>query len=365
MSGSGATFWRALPAALSREELALWCSSIPGPVAVTGGTGFIGSHVVGALVDGGVPLRLLVRDPGKISGRAGAAEVVAGDLNREGALSRLLSGCRGVVHLAGLVRSASPAAFDLANRAGTERLVETLAGTSPDARLVYLSSLAAIGPSPDPGGVGPEAPPRPVSAYGRSKLAGEAAVRAHPGVWVILRPPTTYGPRETDVLQFFRLVALGLVPYPRGERFVTVAYVADVVRAVLAALAGAGDRRTVHLGAPAPGSLRGMLEIIAETGGLTIRALPLPALAVRAVALGGDVLHLLGVRRVTLTSDKARELLARHWVARTEDSLRALGLAGTVPLRDGFAATWAWYRDAGWVPHAKIRARTGRHSERL
>ncbi len=364
MSGSGATEWRALPAALSRDELASWCSLIPGPVAVTGATGFIGSHVVDALLQGGVPLRLLVREPGKLAGLAGAAEVVAGDLNREGALSQLLSGCRGVVHVAGLVRSASPAAFDLANRAGTERLVETLARTAPDARLVHLSSLAAAGPSPDPGGVGPEAPPQPISAYGRSKLAGEAAVRAHPGVWVILRPPTTYGPRETDVLQFFRLVAKGLVPYPSGERLVTVAYVADVVRAVLAALAGAGDRRTLHLGAPAPGTVRNMLESIAEAGGMRIRALPVPPFLVRAIALGGDVLHLMGARRAALTSDKARELLARHWVARTEDSLRALGVGGTVSLRDGFAATWAWYREAGWVPHAKIRTRTGLHSER-
>ncbi len=365
MSESSATRWRALPAAVSPDELAMWRPRIPALVAVTGATGFIGSHLVDTLLEAGVSLRLLVRDRAKLPERARReAEVVLGRLDEPDALARLLSGCGAVAHLAGVVRGGSPAPFDLANRVGTENLVRALAESSPSARLVYLSSLAAVGPSPDPAGVGPEAPARPVSAYGRSKLAGEAAVRTHRGPWVILRLPTIYGPRETDVLQFFRLVALGLVPIPAGERYLTVAHVADVVRAILAALAGCGDRCTLHIGDPTPGTLHGMLAVLAESGGLSVRTVQVPALVARAVGLGGDVLQRLGIRRVAITTDKARELLARHWTARTEDSLRTLGVAGSVPLPVGFAATWAWYREAGWVPRAKIRPRNGRHPER-
>jgi hypothetical protein len=77
---------------------------------------------------------------------------------------------------------------------------------------------------------------------------------------------------------------------------------------------------------------------------------------VRSLGLGGDVLQRLGFRSVAMTGDKARELLARHWSARTADSLRALGLGGFVPFPDGARATWAWYRQQGWLPHAKMRA---------
>jgi nucleoside-diphosphate-sugar epimerase len=202
-----------------------------------------------------------------------------------------------------------------------------------------------------------------VSSYGRSKLAGERAVHEHRGTWVVLRPPTTYGPRDTDVLQFFRLAARGLVPIPAGERYLTVAHVSDVVRAILAALAGAGDRRVLHVGDPTPATMRGMVACLAESGGLRVRTLPFPAALVRAAGLAGDLLQWIGLRGVAMTSDKARELVARHWTARTEETLEALGLAGVVPVATGFAATWTWYRESGWVPRATMRARKKLHSE--
>ncbi len=358
MSGSDGARWRALPTAITPEELGPWCRKVPVPVAVTGATGFVGSHLLQALLDGGVRPRLLVREPSRLPERARVqAEVVLGDLNDRDALARLVTGCGVVIHAAGLVRGVRAAQFDRANRIGTENLVEAIRGHVPAARLVHLSSLAAAGPSTEPLGRQPGDPPNPVSRYGRSKLAGEAAVRRHGGSWVILRPPGTYGPRDTDILQFFRLAARGVVPIPAGERFLTVAFVADVVRAILAALSGAGDGRTLYLGDPVPRTLRAMVATLAETGGVRARCLSVPPVLVRTAGLGGDLLQLLGLRRVPMTTDKARELLARHWSARTAESLATLCLEGFVPFEAGATATWAWYRDQGWVPRAKIRAR--------
>jgi len=358
MNEDGPAWWRALPVAIAADELGRWFRGIPSPLAVTGATGFVGSHLVDALLDGGARPRMLVRDPSRLPERARAhAETVVGNLEDHDALARLVSGCAGVVHLAGLVRGAGAAHFDRANRVGTESLVRALREHAPRARLVHLSSLAAAGPSRDPQGRRPEEPPRPVSAYGRSKLAGEAAVQAHGGPLVILRPPAIFGPRDTDVLRFFRLVARGVVPIPSGERWVTFAYVADVVRAILAALAGAGDGRVLNLGEPAPRTLRSLIGTLAEAGGVRARCVSVPPVVVRATGVGGDLLQLFGMRGVAMTSDKARELLARHWSARTSESLAALGLEGFVPFEVGAAHTWSWYRDRGWVARAKIHAR--------
>ena len=350
MNGNGASPWCALPPAIGPEELAAWCPAVAPPVVVTGATGFVGTHVVAALIEAGVRPRLLVRDPTRLAERHRAeADAVRGGLDDIGALGELVAGCGTVIHLAGLVRSAREARFDRVNRVGTENLVAVLGRAAPAARLVHVSSLAAVGPSREPAGSAPEDEPHPISAYGRSKLAGEAAARGHAGPWVILRPPAVYGPHDIDVLHFFRMAARGLVPIPGGERWVSVAYVADVVRGVLAAAAGGADGRVCHLGEPEPMAMADLVRALAASGGLRVRVVEVPGAVVRVLGLGGDLLQKVGMRRIALTSDKARELLGRHWSARTAASLAALGLSGYVPLVVGAAETWAWYRRHGWI----------------
>ncbi len=355
MSGGERPGWQTLPPEIGREELEAWVPQIARPVALTGATGFIGSHLASALAASGARARLLVRDPARLlPSLREASDVVTGDIEDPTSLARFVDGCAVVIHLAGRLRAAREIDFDRTNRAGTESLVAALRERAPHARLIHVSSLAAAGPSPEPAGRRPDDQPAPVSAYGRSKLAGEAAARAHSGPCAILRPPTVYGPRDIDVLQFFRLAAKGWVPLPAGERWVSVAHVADVVRAILAAAADGTVGGVLHLGEPEPCEMRRLIALLADAGAVRARIVPLPPVLLRAAGLGGDLLQRLGFRDVAVTRDKARELLARHWSAQTAGSLRALGAVGFVPFPDGARATWAWYRQHGWLPHAKI-----------
>jgi nucleoside-diphosphate-sugar epimerase len=350
-----ASDWRELPPAVGDGELGRFVPGIAVPVAVTGATGFVGSHLVEALVRAGRRPRVLARNPARLDPASReSVEIVVGDLDDRPALSRLVEGVGTVIHLAGVVRAGRPAEFDAANRDGAAGLVAARDERAPGAFFVHVSSLAAAGPSLRPEGRAADEPATPVSAYGRSKLAGEQAVRRSTGPWAILRPPAIYGPRDTDVLQFFRLAARGLVPLPSGERWVTMAHVADIVRAVLVAAAARPAGRVFHLGEPRPQRMDELLSRLAGAGGVRARIVPVPAWALRLAGRAGDLAHALGVRSVALTSDKARELLARHWSADTGPSLRALGIDGFVPFERGAAQTWAWYRDHGWLPRAKI-----------
>jgi nucleoside-diphosphate-sugar epimerase len=270
-----------------------------------------------------------------------------GDLK---ALKRLVSGAGTVVHLAGVVRAGRAVDFDRGNRDGTAHLVAAMGEAAPSARLIHVSSLAAAGPSPRPGGVGPEVEPAPISWYGQSKLAAELEARAlaGDGWWTIVRPPAIYGPRDTDVFEFFRMASRGLIAMPGGERWLSVAWVGDIVRSILAAAAGAPGR-IYHVGEPEPILLDELLAELCRAGGVSARMVTIPPTLVRAVGAVGSGLQRIGWRRLALTGDKTRELLARHWTAKTADSMESLGVRGATTFADGASVTWGWYRERGWL----------------
>jgi nucleoside-diphosphate-sugar epimerase len=196
-------------------------------------------------------------------------------------------------------------------------------------------------------GAGPIVDPNPVSHYGRSKHAAELEARRAPW-WVILRPPAIYGPRDTDVLEFFRMADRGLAAIPAGERWISVAHVADVVRAVLAA-ASAKPSTVYHLGEPEPYRIDDLLRRLADAGGKRVRILRAPSVLVRILGAASGVMWRFGWRGAALTPDKARELLARHWTAKTRESLAALGIDRWVEFSAGASETWSWYRRHRWL----------------
>lgn len=324
--------------------------SLVAPVALTGGTGFVGSHLVDVLCAGGVEPRVLVRsrDRARWISRC-PVRWVDGDLGDAEALRRLVEGAGTVIHLAGVLRGANAARFMEGNRDGTRRLVEAVSQHAPGAGLVQVSSQAAVGPADREVGATVDIEPNPISAYGRSKWAAEQSVRRFDGRWSVLRPPAVYGPRDTDVFEFFKMASRGLLAAPRGERWVTLAHVADVVRAVLATAVVGGAGATYHVGALNARPMTTVLRAIAETGGLTARLVPIPTSICRGVGWAGSALRRLGMANIPLSRDKIEEILAQHWVLETRSSLRRLGLAEPISLEGGLGETWDWYRRIGWL----------------
>jgi hypothetical protein len=98
-----------------------------------------------------------------------------------------------------------------------------------------------------------------------------------------------------------------------------------------------------------PLRLEDLVSMLSEAGGLRARTVRLPAALITGAGLLGSTLQRLGWRRVALTADKGRELLARHWTSHTASSLEALGVDELMPFNLGAASTWSWYRYRGWV----------------
>lgn len=321
---------------------------------VTGATGFIGSHLVEALLAKGWEVRALARATSDRRWLQGRSVVwVEGDLGDGSGLAEAVRGVDLAVHAAGLTKARSGREYFAVNARGTERLVRACLEASPrPRRLLYVSSLAAVGPSDGAGPVAEEDPPRPLTAYGESKLQGEAAAlqAAGPLEVVIVRPPAIYGPRDRDILQFFRWASRGIVPLVGApNRRLAICHVDDLVRAlVLAADRPAGGGRVYHVAGEADPTWAEIGRAVARAVGGRARLVRVPVALFWVLAAASEAASALRGRAALLTRDKVRAALAT-WTVDSSRAKRELGYAPAVPLAEGMRTTAAWYRKEGWL----------------
>lgn len=318
---------------------------------MTGATGFVGGHVTHALLDRGDRVACLARRPERAAAYAArGARLVEGDLDDGNALRDLVREAEIVYHVAGRLAAHVERDFYRVNRGGTE-LLAAVAREAGVKRLVHVSSLAATGPASRGSPVDDDTPAHPVSGYGRSKLAGEDALRSSGVPYTVVRPPTVYGPGDRETFKIFRLVKLGLVPLlGDGRQELSLIHVTDLAGALLAAgAAEAAAGNTYHVAHPDIVTQRVMVEGIGRAMGKRVRMVPL------APSLTRSVLRLLGAtaalaRVDTLfTADKANEFLAPAWTCTGERFERDAAWRSDIGHDDGFAQTARWYRDRGWL----------------
>jgi nucleoside-diphosphate-sugar epimerase len=321
---------------------------------VTGATGFIGSHLVEALVARGDRVSCLVRPASRRRWPESLpVRLVPGDLADSTALAAALPEVTHVYHVAGLVKAPCRKDYFGVNAAGTRRLLDLCARHAPRLeRFVLVSSLAAAGPAPAGRPRTEDDPPRPVSAYGQSKLAAEmAALAAADRLPVtIVRPCVVYGPRDTESLLLVRCIARGIGPLLGNLERISLIHVRDAVRGLL--LAAAAPRaigRTYFLAHPAVHTARDLLAHVATALGTRpcIVSVPYPLLA--GLATLADGLGWALGRASMLNRSKVHELAARCWTCDPGRARAELGFNAQVALDAGLAETVAWYRRTGWL----------------
>lgn len=345
-------------------------TEVPTPIAlVTGSSGFIGRHVVRALLERGYTVRTL-RRPTSASPRPaqsvrwpwvvpqapsepepGPVEVVRGDLSPDDVTSAA-EGASIVFHVAGLTRAATDAEFMWANAEGTR--AAALGAARAGARLVYVSSLAAAGPGTPEKPRTESDPCEPITPYGRSKLEGEKRVFEVAGMlpleYSIIRPPGVYGPGDKDFLFAFQAARLGLFPILGDpNRAYTLVHVLDLVRGIIAA----GEHpnatgKTYFLGYPESVRWDAILETLAKLFDKPYRPLPLPNAALEVAAQLGEAGKAFG-RVGLINKSRQRDLSAPGWVCDSSAIERDLGVNATTALEPGFRATAEWYKNARWI----------------
>jgi nucleoside-diphosphate-sugar epimerase len=314
---------------------------MPRTVAVTGATGFIGSHVVGQLGRAGWQVRILTRRvPSNAQFADVPVEAVIGTLEDRHAVARLVRGADAIVHAAGRIKARSHAEFFAANATGTRLLVEAAIADGSRPRFVLLSSIAARQPQ--------------ISDYAASKLASEAELTRLDGElpWSILRPPAVYGPGDRETLAFFRALRMGLAMRPpvRNARL-SLLHARDLAAAIVAILAspsalpGAQELDDGHGGY----GWDEMISVAARHLGVRPLRLPIPGLMLMGAAHLNEAFHRATGDVAMLTPGKVREMLHADWTSRDGAVTAATGWRPRIDLDKGFAETVAWYRLNRWL----------------
>ncbi len=299
-------------------------------LAITGGTGFVGSHLIKVALANGHRVTALARRPQSKKDRL---TWVAGDLADRPAVKRLVEGADAIIHVAGVLNARDQAGFEDGNVTGTLAMLAgaTAAGVR---RFVFVSSLAAREPA--------------LSMYGGSKARAELLVQESGLDWSIVRPPAVYGPGDRETLELFKMAKIGLMLMPPKGRL-SVLHAGDLARLLLA-LADPEAPAMVLIepddGRPGGWTHKSFAAALGRAVGRSPLVLSAPAPLLR-VAARAD--RLLRGMRAKLTPDRAAYFSHRDWLVDPARAAPADLWAPQIPTEQGLAETADWYRAEGWL----------------
>lgn len=326
-----------------------------GNVLVTGGTGFVGSHLVDHLIERGSSVRCLVRKSSKLRYlKHPQIQLAYGGLDDSTDWDAALAGVDTIYHVAGTTFARRAQDYFTVNHRGTEAiLAEAIKRRDRINRFVYISSLAAVGPGRDRKPADEDTTPSPITPYGRSKLLAEEAVRAVSDLLpvTIVRPPAVYGPRDYGIFEFFKAVKGGMFPMiGRRDKRVSLIHVRDLVEGII--LAGESDvsvGRTYFISSEDDYSMRAVADLMAALMRRRLRAIVIPRSLAYGVAIAAEAAAAVMRKPPVINRDKVTDLSQTFWTCSIERAKSELGYNPRVPLEEGLRETISWYKSEGWL----------------
>ena len=323
-------------------------------ILVTGANGFVGAQLCRKFLESGFHVIAGVRKTANLAMLDGLnVDFRYGDVTSAESLIDMVKNVDYVIHNAGVVKARKKQIFFDVNQKGTANLFEAIGRYNPNVKkVIYVSSLAAAGPSRDGQPVKESDKPNPITSYGSSKLAGETAALSYQDKFNVLsiRPPAIYGPGDKEVFPFFQAVYKGIRPFiGNSSRKLQLVEVGDLCQAFYLAIINDTPSGEICFVAESKAySMKQLIALMAEACGKKGFRLYIPVFLLYALALVVQTLAAIVGATPMLSLEKAREILS-SWEVSTGKAKELFGFSSRVSFEDGARATYDWYLKHGWL----------------
>lgn len=325
-------------------------------VLITGASGFIGFHLIETALEMGLDVVAAVRRNSDVRHlQVHNIQYCYPDFTNFDSLKQELerTGCQYIVHALGTTKAGTQEEYNSINAGYTYNLAKAAESLGPSfKKMVFISSLAALGPLTETSeAITEQTSPRPVTAYGKSKLLAEEKLATVNIPYVVLRPTAVYGPREKDIFILFRTIKRGWEPYiGKREQQLSFVYVKDLAVIAINALFNKSASRSVFNVSDGRSYTRYQLadSVKAFLNKKTTR-IHLPYPMVKSLAFILEKTYRIMNAVPALNREKLNELTAINWNVNIEKARQELGFSPAYGLEEGVQETLTWYKHNNWI----------------
>ncbi|MCB0281434.1 MAG: NAD-dependent epimerase/dehydratase family protein [Calditrichae bacterium] len=324
-------------------------------VLLTGANGFIGSFLAQKLVEKKYEVRCLVRSSSNLRWIADLnTEIAYGNLSDKKSLKNAIKGVDYIFHLAGVTKAPDNRLYNKGNFEGTKNLIDTIIENGFRLkRFIFSSSQAAYGPSASFEPVNEENQRNPLTDYGRSKLKAHEYVESVKNkipVTIVI-PPAVYGPRDTDVLEFFKTVKIGIIPQLDGkDKYASIIHVSDLTDGIIMAAESSGTiGGSYFLANPKPVAWSEIARVILDQLGKRAIRVNIPFPIVNGFATVTEMYSKLTQKPNIISRQKLLEMKQDFWICSSQKAKKDFGFESKIDLEEGIKDTLAWYVTNNWL----------------
>lgn len=322
---------------------------------VTGGTGFVGSHLVDLLLDKGYEVRCITRKSSDLKWLKDKDVKIfdCGLYNKE-ALKEVIRDADYVYHVAGVVKSKTKEGYFRGNVDTTRTLIEaTLESNTNLKRFLVVSSQTVSGPSLDGKPVNEETECRPITTYGKSKLEEEKLVLSFKDILpiTICRAPAVYGERDTEIFIYFKTFSKGLTTtIGFNEKKLSLIHVLDLVNGFYLAATNEKSKGQIYfISSEEFYTWPQINKITSKIIGKKPVVIKVPHFLVYTIAAVAQFAAMFSSKPATLNIEKAKDITQQYWICDTSKAVRELGYRQNISIEEGIKRTIEWYKKMNWI----------------
>lgn len=324
-------------------------------VVVTGANGFVGSHLVDLLLSKKYKVRCIVRKTSNLKWLEGKdVEIFDSGLFDKQGISKAFKNAKYIYHVAGVVKSKKPEGYFRGNVDTTRNLLEAaLDHKDTIEKILVVSSLTAAGPSREGVPIDETAECRPITTYGKSKLAEEVLCKKYMDRLpiTICRAPAVYGQRDTEILIFFQTFKKGLMTtIGFDKKTISLIHVMDLVNGFCRAAESEKSSGQIYfISSEDYYTWDDIGDVTARVLGKKALHVKVPHSIVYSLAGFAQFFAGFGKKAATLNIEKAKDITQNAWICNTGKAVRELGYNQEISLEEGIKRTCDWYKEMGWL----------------